>query len=140
MFSRHSLAITLPTLRALLDYQAAHAPDNDPADLAEQAIRDWLVRQRGTLGYCWKAVLLPDGSRLRISSLQRAYYATVVGDELIYEGQSMSPNQFATACLGTVRNAWEAIFVQIPGERDWKRATRLRHLAEIQASKLGQRG
>ncbi|WP_374585604.1 hypothetical protein [Pseudoduganella sp.] len=84
--------------------------------------------------------MLPDGSRLRISSLQRSFYATVVGDELIYEGQSMSPNQFATASLGTVRNAWEAIFVQIPGERDWKRATGLRYPAEMQKRKPEQRG
>lgn len=130
------MAITLPTLGTLLAYHVAHPTENDLADLA---IRDWLVRQRGPLGYFWKGVLLPDGSRLRISSLQRAYFATVVGDELIYEGQSMSPNQFSTACLITVRNAWEAIFVQLPGEQDWKRATRLRYLAEMQVSKLGQR-
>lgn len=131
MCPRQSVAITLPTLRALLEYHDAHPTEKDLADLADLAIRDWLVRQRGPLGYFWKGVLLPDGSRLCISSLQRSFYATVVGDELIFEGQSMSPNQFATACLGTVRNAWEAIFVQIPGDRDWKRATRLRYMAEM---------
>ena len=107
MCPRQSVAITLPTLRALIEYHDAHPTEKDLADLADLAIRDWLVRQRGPLGYFWK---------------------------------SMSPNQFATASLGTVRNAWEAIFVQIPGERDWKRATGLRYLAEMQKRKAGQRG
>lgn len=110
-----SLAVSLSTLRALLDFHAEHASDVALTELADRAIGEWLVRQRGPQGYLWKSVLLPDGSRLRISSLQRTYYATIVGDQLLVEGVSMSPNQFATASLGTVRNAWEAIYVQLPG-------------------------
>lgn len=139
MCPRVSLAINLATLRALLDYHSESESELDLADLADLAIREWLVRQRGPQGYLWKTVLLPDGSRLRISSRERAFYATVVGDELVFEGQSMSPNQFATASLGTVRNAWQAIYVQLPGERDWKRATRLRYAAEMEARKLALR-
>jgi hypothetical protein len=138
--SKHvSVAVTLPTLRALLEYQAEHASEEDFSDLLDRAIREWLARHRGPQGYLWKTVMLPDGSRLRISSRHRTHYATIVGDELIYEGVSMSPNQFATASLGTVRNAWEAILVQLPGERDWKPATRLRYAAEAQARRIANR-
>jgi hypothetical protein len=134
-----SVAVTLPTLRALLDYHAEHASDMELADLADRAIREWLLRQRGPQGYRWKDVLLPDGSRLRISSLQRTHYATVVGDELVYEGVSMSPNQFASASLGVVRNAWEAVYVQLPGASDWVAAKRLRHAAQAQARRRANR-
>lgn len=139
MCPRMTIALTLPTLRALLDYHAEQGSDLDPADLADLAIRDWLTRQRCPSGYWWKTVLLPDGTRLRISSLHRTYYAAIVGAELVYDGHSMSPNQFASACLGTARNAWEAIYAQLPGERDWKQATRLRHAAAAQARRAANR-
>lgn len=145
MSARMSVAISLGTLRELLEYQAEQRSEIDPADLADLAIREWLVRQRdpskrlGPNGYQWKTVFLPEGARLRISSQHCAHFATIVGDELIYEDTSMSPNQFARASLGTVRNAWEAIFVQLPGERDWKRATRLRFAAAAQAQRVANR-
>lgn len=49
MCPRASLAIILPTLRALLDYQAEQACARDPADLAEIAILEWLQRERVAL-------------------------------------------------------------------------------------------
>lgn len=145
MGARMSLAISLPTLRALLDYCDEQGNELDPADLADVAIREWLewkrdpVKRPGPNGYQWKTVFLPEGARLRISSQHCVHFATVVGDELIYDNASMSPNQFARASLGTVRNAWEAIFVQLPGERDWKRATRLRFAAAAQAQRIANR-
>lgn len=51
----------------------------------------------------------------------------------------MSPNQFVKAALGQVRNAWEAIYVQMPGERQWKHATRLRYEAAAQARRAQNR-
>jgi len=138
--SQHvSVTVTLPTLRALLDYQAEKACDQDFSGLVDRAIREWLARQRGSQGYLWKTVVLPEGSRLRISSLHRAHFATIVGSELLYEGVSMSPNQFARASLGTVRNAWEAILVQLPGELNWTPANRLRFSAEAEARRKAYR-
>jgi hypothetical protein len=134
-----SVPIALPTLRALLDYQAEHASEEDFSDLVDRICREWLARQHGPRGYLWKTVLLPDGSRLRITSLHRAHFAAIVGGELIYEGVSMSPNQFARASLGTVRNAWEAILVQLPGERNWTPASRLRYFAEAEARRKANR-
>ena len=134
-----SVPVALPTLRALLDYQAEHASEQDFSELVDRIFREWLARQRGPQGYLWKTVMLPDGSRLRITSLHRAHFATIVGGELIYEGVSMSPNQFARASLGTVRNAWEAILVQLPGECNWTPATRLRYSAEADARRKAYR-
>lgn len=43
MCPRQSVAVTLPTLRALLEYHDAHPTEKDLADLA---IRDWPVHRR----------------------------------------------------------------------------------------------
>ena len=145
MFPRVSLSLPLPTVRSLLDYHADHESGVDPADLADQAIREWLQRQHdlerpaGRRGYLWKTVFLPDGARLRISTHHGAHHAEIVGDELVCNAMSMSPNQFVKAALGQVRNAWEAIYVQMPGERQWKHATRLRYEAAAQARRAQNR-
>ncbi len=134
-----SVPVPVATLRALLDYQAEHASDQDFSDLLDRIFREWLARQGGPQGYLWKTVMLPDGCRLRITSQRRVHFAAIVGDQLIYEGVSMSPNQFATASLGTVRNAWQAIMVQLPGDTVWKPATRLRYSAEAEARRKAYR-
>ena len=127
------IAISAPTLRALLDFQSEHDQEADPADLADRAIRDWLHYQRelakpaGQRGYFWKKLFLPDGTRLRVSNHMTTRYAAVVGDDLVYESMTISPNRFAQMTLGSARNAWEVVYVQMPGQREWKLALRLRY-------------
>lgn len=139
MCASMSVSITVNTMRDLLDYSAEHGCERDRAELVDMAIREWLEHQRDRAkpqipkGYLWKTVLLPNDARLRIASHYCLHYATIVGGELIYNELSMSPNQFASASLGMVRNAWEAIYVQFPGETDWKPAVRLRYAAAAQA-------
>lgn len=64
------IALSAPTLRALLEYQGEHS-GIDPATVADLAIRDWLERQRelakptSQRGYRWKSLFLPEGTRLR---------------------------------------------------------------------------
>lgn len=134
-----SIAISASTLRALLEFQSEQESEVDPAGLADLAIRDWLQRQRelakpaGQRGYFWKLLFLPEGTRLRISSHVATRYAAIVGDDFVHDGMAMSPNQFAQMTLGSTRSAWHAIRVQLPGEREWKLALRLRYAAEAQA-------
>lgn len=145
MSYRVSLEVSPSTLRALLDYQAEQAPDLAPADLADIAICEWLQQRCASQqslasnGYFWKTVFLPQGSRLRISSCRGQHYAEVVGGELIYDSQSLSPNQFVLASLGNVGNAWKVIQVQLPGESDWTQALRLRHAADAHALRSARR-
>jgi len=130
MSYRGSLEVSLPTLRALLDYQAEQANDLSLTDLADIAILEWLQRQRATnrptdpKGYFWKTVFLPDGTRLRISSCHGKHFAEVVCGELIYDTRAVSPNQFVLASLGNTGNAWKVIQVQLPGDTDWTPAPR----------------
>ncbi len=145
MTYRATLEVSLPTLRALLDYQAERAGDLSLADLADIAILEWLQRHRTfnrplePKGYFWKTVFLPDGTRLRISSSTGKHYAEVVAGELLYESLSVSPNQFVTASLGNTGNAWKVICVQLPGDTDWTPAMRLRHAAMAHAFRTAKR-
>jgi len=117
MSYRATLEVSLATLRALLDYQAERANNLALADLAD----------------------LADGTKLRISSSSGKHYADVVCGELIYEGAVVSPNQFVTASLHNVGNAWKVICVQLPGDTDWTPALRLRHAAMAHAFRTARR-
>ncbi|KQZ40042.1 hypothetical protein [Duganella sp. Root1480D1] len=145
MNTRVTLEVSLPTLHALLDYHAEQATSLTLADLADMAIREWLQRQRAAdrpldpKRLFWKTVFLPDGTRLRICSRAGPYYAEVVCGELVYEGHAVSPNQFVTASLGNVGNAWKVIYVQLPGDSDWTPALRLRHAAMAHAFRTAKR-
>ncbi|WP_374580178.1 hypothetical protein [Pseudoduganella sp.] len=132
------IAIAPRTLRALMDFQRDHCKEGELCELADQAIHDWLAHQlelakpAGQRGYFWKALFLPDGTRLRIASHATTRYAAIVGDDLVYNAMCMSPNQFAQHAIGTVHNAWSAIYIQMPGERTWTQAQRLRRALQEQ--------
>ncbi len=139
------IAISSKTLRALLEYQEEQECAFDPASLAELAICDWLERQRelakpkGQRGYFWKKLFLPDGTRLRVSNHRMTRYAAIVGDNLVYESMTTSPNRFVQSTLGPARNAWNVVYVQMPGEHEWKMAFRLRVEQEAEARRNAKR-
>lgn len=86
------------------------------------------------MGYRWKNLFLPSGTRLEVRTQGQTHRARVDGDELLYEGQRVSPNGFVAACAGATRNAWREISLLLPGERYWKPAYVLRkEVAQAQA-------
>ncbi len=138
------IALSAPTLRALLEFQG-EGSGVDPAVVADLAIRDWLERQRelehpgSQRGYRWKSLFLPEGTRLRTSNYAVTRYAEVVGDDLVHRGMILSPNQFVQMSLGSTRSAWHAIHIQMPGSREWTLALRLRHAQEAEARRASYR-
>lgn len=127
-----ALPVSPHTMLALLQFIERSATLLTPAEIADQAILEWLESQRGdaectprpTLrGYQWKCLFLPEGTRLRVWCRHEHGYAEVIGDRLMHNGRSVSPNQFVAACAGTVRNAWVEINVLMPGETAWKLAS-----------------
>ena len=55
---------------------------------------DWkpeLLSQSETRGYQWKSLFLPEGTQIRMSYKGTYHYAKVEGDQIIYEGKSISP-------------------------------------------------
>lgn len=112
--------------------------DGQPADVnaaINTALKFWLdesanlasepsaARQRG---YQWKTVFLPEGTILRSWSYGEHNYAEVIGDQIIHQGRSVSPNQFARSFARSMRNAWIDLSIRRPGEHHYTIASRLR--------------
>jgi hypothetical protein len=89
-------------------------------------------------GYQWKTLFLPDASKLRMRYARQSYYAEVVGEELLYQGDSLSPSQFAKAVAGDGRNAWRDLWIRFPGEKNWTLAATLRGSADNAKQPLSQ--
>lgn len=71
------------------------------------------------LGYQWKEVFLPEGTRLRASFGRQPYFATVRGAEIQYGEHAVSPSCFANLHGSGNRNAWKAVWLRLPGSDTW---------------------
>ena len=85
-------------------------------------------------GYRWKTLFLPDSTELRMETIGSTYYARVAGDQIIFNGRSVSPRGMTVAVAGDGRNAWRDLWLKPPGERYWKQAIRCRHEQERSAA------
>lgn len=102
---------------------APAAPDGPAAPGSPGALA--ASRLASGRGYFWKALFLPEGTRLRVF-MRGGGQAEVIGNELVYEGLPTSPNQFLRRFRGIPRNAWEELCIRFPGEKSWRRARELR--------------
>jgi hypothetical protein len=79
-------------------------------------------------GYQWQTVFLPNGTQVRMLYRAQNHYAAVQHERLIYEGESLSPSEFASRiAVGTKgertnRNAWRDLYLLLPGRKDWVQA------------------
>jgi hypothetical protein len=71
------------------------------------------------IGYQWKQVFLPEGTKLRASFGREPYFAVVQGVEIKCGEQSLSPSDFANLRGSGHRNAWRAIWLRFPGSGQW---------------------
>jgi hypothetical protein len=124
--------ISTPTLAGLLVFCKAHPECGTVRDIVDEAVADWLARRASnfnvdsSLGYRWKSVFLPAGTEVRIDCLRQTFHARVIGDELIFRGEAVSPRQMLMRLTGLSGNAWEWIFVRRPGDKHFVRANALR--------------
>ncbi|QGZ42642.1 hypothetical protein IP92_04855 [Pseudoduganella flava] len=88
-------------------------------------------------GYHWKELFLPHGTRLRLYLRGPDDYAQVVGDQLLFQGEPTSPNQFVRMFRYIPCNAWDNVVLLFPGERHWVRA---KHLRRSHAGPRDRRG
>jgi hypothetical protein len=79
-------------------------------------------------GYQWQALLLPNGSRLKMTYKGSDTYAEISHQKLVYQGEDhFSPSTWARRVANnTSRNAWIDIWVQLPGSNQWQLADVLR--------------
>jgi hypothetical protein len=107
----------------------------------EQVVWDYLDRtdEEGlfkqtlatTQGLHWGTVFLPSGTQLRVKHYKEYKYAEVTGDEIDYNGKSLSSaSQMASLmCNNTSVNAWMLVEVNRPTDKGWWFANALRRKA-----------
>lgn len=78
-------------------------------------------------GYQWQSVLLPNGTEIRMQYRGEYQYAAIKHRELIYNGQPLSPSEFARMVANnTSRNAWRDVELKFPDADDWTLADVIR--------------
>ena len=92
------------------------------------AIRTWMkpasIAQQqpaapSEAGYQWKQVFLPEGTKLRACFGGQPYFAVVEGARIKYGELPISPSRFANLRGSGSRNAWQAIWLRLPGSDAW---------------------
>jgi hypothetical protein len=117
--------------------------DSSFAEAIEAAIRGWIAADKQhhpqavphSRGYQWKSLFLPDATELRMTSGGSNFYARVIGDDIIFQGRSVSPRGMTLAIAGDGRNAWRDLWIKFPGESTWKIAICCRRDAQRTAAK-----
>lgn len=88
------------------------------------------------LGYQWKEVFLPEGTKLRASFARQPYFASVQGAEIKYGEHAVSPSCFANLHGSGNRNAWRAVWLRLPGSDAWLRADACRAVQKAAMARL----
>ena len=118
----------------LMNYLRTSGSTLSAPEALSHAIKHWIAAQREAAepvrGFQWKCLFLPSGSRLRMTHDGECHYARVAGEELQYNGVSVSPRQFTLMVAGPGRNAWREIWVRLSGEKNWVCAAKLRQQIE----------
>lgn len=147
--NKHFVAVPIDTslYRDLVRFLDREGIDKDPNDVIDSFLRSQLevaMQELDTFfpelfsespsdalkGYKWGPIFLPHGTLIRMRYRKQSYYAKIVGDELIYENQALSPSQFASMIANTSRNAWRDLLVRRPSDKDWVAADELRRKAK----------
>lgn len=134
MFATVSVTLSHSTLAALLAQSEPGSGSEQLSGAIASAVDFWLAHRHqlaeepmsSLQGYQWKSLFLPHGTMLRTWSYGEHRYARIEGDHLVYEGQTMSPNQFARSFARTTRNAWTDLSVRRPGDKTFQLASHLR--------------
>jgi hypothetical protein len=143
MKSTVTVQLETGTLLKLINRLSELGGTQDLSEGVSSAIEFWLAEQAklsaggdpaSVRGYQWKSVFLPEGTVLRSWSYGDHNYARVEGDQIIHEGKSVSPNQFAQSFARTTRNAWTDLYIRRPCDKRFTLACRLRQQLAEQAA------
>ncbi len=109
------------------------AYEKEDWEIAAEAIDEWVRRHDpegvpmpAHKGYQWKSLFLPDGTVLRTVFGGKNHHCVVEGDQILYNGQAVSPSGFVNAVGGIRRNAWRSTWLLFPDAKQWQRADALR--------------
>ncbi len=117
----------------LTDYMQETRTRADMSELVGLAVIDWLAAAKARAaeaknadGFQWKELFLPSGTRLRTTFNGQRFHAVVEGDNIVFDGRSVSPSEFANGVGGNRRNAWKVVWLMLPHDGRWKVAKTLR--------------
>ena len=139
-FTTLTVQLSTNTLLSLVGKLRRRGGSADLSEAIADAVDFWLADSArfepgadasGVHGYQWKSLFLPEGTILKSWSYGENNFACVEGDDIIHNGRSVSPNQFAQSFARATRNAWTDLYVRRPCDKNFTLASRLRRqLAE----------
>lgn len=130
MDTHSHISVPIPTEQflELVDFLRANDESRNPVLAIRDAIDYWiqnaswkpeLFSKTDTRGYQWKTLFLAAGTQIRMPYKGKYYYAKVEGDEIIYEGQPITPGSLANKIASTSRNAWRDLWIKRPEDKEW---------------------
>lgn len=141
MKSTVAMQVDADVMLRLISHLKVRGGAQDVTEAINSAINLWLREQAqlptgcdpaSMRGYQWKSLFLPEGTEIRSWSYGEHNYARVVGDEIIHQGKSVTPNEFAQSFARSMRNAWKDLSIRRPEDKQFKMAHRLRlELAQL---------
>jgi hypothetical protein len=128
-----SLPIPLEIYQQLVSASVKTGFSQEIWEIGTTAIREWMARNNpesfampSLSGYQWKHLFLPNGTVLRTIFNGKNFHCRVEDDEIVYQGEKVSPSSFVNAVGGVRRNAWKVVWVLFPNSSTWKAAESLR--------------
>jgi hypothetical protein len=136
MKSQISVPVPVSTFLALAEFLKTQGSDRDPIVTIDDAIHYWMdnagwkqddlmpeIRGSATRGYTWKyknsSIFLVDSTDIRMRYKGQYHYAKVDGDEIKYEGKSVTPSTLANSVTGSSRNAWRDLWIKFLESKEW---------------------
>ena len=129
------VSIPVPTSQFLdlANFLRSNGDPRDPVNVIRTAIDYWLDNanwkpellaeiKNEDRGYQWKSLFLINGTQIRMHYKGTNFYAKVEGDQIIYNGEAISPGRLVNKITGTSRNAWRDLWIKRPGDEEWKLA------------------
>lgn len=153
MNTQISIPVTTSTFLMLVDFLREQGSNKDPVVAVEDAIHYWMdnaswkqedlmpeLFTTGSRGYTWKykktSIFLPHDAEIRMRYKRQYHYAKVEGDEIKFQGVSVSPSTLVKTITGNCRNAWRDLWIKYPNSGEWKLADESRRRAEKVAQEL----
>ncbi len=152
MKSQIAVLVEFKSLKELENAYLEHGVKFDPTEAVELAMSyftfemswkaDDILPKTVTSesrGYTWKykntSIFLPHGTEIRMRYMKQYHYAKVDSDEIMYQGESISPSALANTIAQKNRNAWKYLWIKRPGKEEWTLADASRQESE-KAQKL----
>ena len=124
------ISVPVPT-KLFLDlakFLELNKDNREPVSAISDAIDYWLdnaswkpelLTENSSIGYQWKSLFLPNDTQIRMFYKGKYFYAKVDGDQIVYNGESISPGSLANTIAGGSRNAWRVLWIKRPQDEEW---------------------